>query len=276
MKKAAAERESNEIYETHVMSELSVIFHVDRVVGRTVPTFNWHENIEILYFLEGEADVYHNAELTHATPGDILIFPANCLHAVLAKEALYDCLIVDRGLCLSAGVDTSTLSFPFAVRDRKLTSLYQRVAEEVTSPEKKYRIPAVRGAVLSFMAYLCRNYASESATEESRSVEGIRKAIRYIRDHMAEPITVDRLATTVGFSKFHFAREFKRVTSYTVVTYLNLVRVERAKQLLSGGECSVGEAAVKCGFNNLSYFSKIFRAQTGITPSEYVSLGRKK
>lgn len=265
-----------EIYETHIMSELSVIFHVDRLKKRDNRAFNWHENIELLYFLEGEATVYYNAEAIRAVPGDIVVFPANCFHSVTAESTVYNCLIIDRGFCLSAGIDTSTLSFPAVLRDEKLATLYQRVKEEVEGNEGKYRVAAVRGAVLSLLAYLCRHYANEHNEDEARSAESVRKAILYIREHIAEPLTVDKLASVAGFSKFYFAREFKRVTSYTVVTYLNLMRIDKAKSLLSRGDAPVGQVASACGFNNLSYFSKIFRSQTGMSPSDYGVSGKKR
>ncbi len=274
MKNQSAATENFEIYETHIMSELAVIFHTDRVEKRDTRFLNWHENIEILFFKEGEATVYHNGETTEARAGDILIFSANCIHGVTADQTLYDCLILDRGFCLSAGVDTSALSFPTLVRDETLTALYRKVAETVEKGDSRYRVCAVRGAVLSLLAYLCRNYAIEDTDREPRSLEGIKKVLRYIREHIAEPLSMDDLAAVAGFSKFHFAREFKRVTSYTVVTYLNIVRIEKAKSMLAVGGVSVKEAALASGYNNLSYFSKIFFEHTGMTPSKFVAARR--
>ncbi len=271
MKSSSPINENHETYETHIMSELSVIFHTDRVEKRDTKFLNWHENIEILFFKEGEATVHHNARETKATAGDILIFASNCMHGVTAEKTLYDCLILDRGFCLSAGVDTSALSFPTLVRDRKLSDLYRKVAEAVENPDNRYRVCAVRGAVLSFLAYLCRHYAVEDINREPRSLEGIKKVLRHIREHLAETLSMDELAAVAGFSKFHFAREFKRVTSYTVVTYLNIMRIEKAKSLLSVGGISVKEAALASGFNNLSYFSKMFFEHTGTTPSKFVA-----
>ena len=275
MRKTELQGRIPEKYETHYMSDLSVIFHVDRVRKEDKISFNRHENIEILYFLEGQADVYCDAHAFTVRKGEIVVFPSGCLHAVAAEDALYECLIVDRGLCLSAGVDTGMLHFKDHITDETLVSLYNSVANEVGRGEPKYRTLAVRGAVLSLMAYLCRQYAVRKE-EKSRTDLGIEKAIRYIKEHLSEIITIDRLASLAGFSKYYFVREFKRVTSYTVVAYVNLARIERSKELLARGEMTVGEIAVVCGYHNLSYFSKTFRAHTGLTPSEYVADDRRK
>ena len=257
-------------YETHYMSDLAVIFHVDRVKKEDKLSFNRHENIEILYFLEGEANIYCDAVSFVAKKGDIVVFPSGCLHAVSAEDTLYDCLIIDRGLCLAAGVDTGALHFVPHITDETLSSLYLAVEEEVGKGEPVYRTLAVRGAVMSLLAYLCRRYA-EKREEKSRTDIGVDKAIRYVRDHLSEDVSVDMLAAVAGFSKYHFVREFKRVTSYTVVTYLNIARIEKSKELLMQGEMGIGEVATACGYNNLSYFSKMFRSYTGMTPSEYIA-----
>ena len=268
--------ELGEYYENHTMTELSIIFHFNKVVEKEQCFLNWHENIELLYFKEGEATVYRNGERLPARPGDIMIFPANCMHGVVSRHVVYDCLIIDRGLGLSAGVDTSALTFPSLVRDRNLAAILLKIAEEKQGSSDDYSVCAVRGAVFALLAYLGRHYAVKSEEFDSRSVEGIKKALKYARDRISEPITVEALAKVAGFSKFHFSREFKRVSSYTVVTYLNLLRVEKAKGMLSSGEYTVGETAQACGFHNLSYFSKVFREQTGVAPSEYVCSRRKK
>lgn len=276
MSKAAVRKtELGEYYETHAMSELAIIFHSNKVVEKEQCFLNWHENIELLYFKEGEATVYRNGECMHVRAGDIMIFPANCMHGVASRHVVYDCLIIDRGLSLSAGIDTSALAFPPLVRDRKLAALLLKVGEEKAGADDGYRVCAVRGAVFTLLSYLGRHYATKSEESDSRSVEGIKKVLAYIRDRISEPITVDLLAKVAGFSKFHFSREFKRVTSYTVVTYLNLLRIEKAKSMLSSGKSTVSETADACGFHNLSYFSKTFREQTGVTPSEYLTRRKK-
>jgi two-component system response regulator YesN len=55
-----------------------------------------------------------------------------------------------------------------------------------------------------------------------------------------------------------------------------MARIEKSKELLAMGEMSIGEVAEICGYNNLSYFSKIFRLHTGVTPSEYIAEGRNR
>lgn len=264
--------ELNEIFEAHEMTDISVIFHTDTLYDHLFSGANWHENLELLYFRQGNAAVKRQEEVYQVKAGDIVVFPANFLHCVSAPDyVLYDCLIIDRALALRSGIDTSTLLFPAVIRDEKLQSLFSDVREAVELPEKDaYRVAQVHGTVLSLLSYLCRRYGQPMAEGSSHSLEGIKKALRYIREHIAENLTVDVLAEVAGFSRYYFVRAFKRATSYTVITYINRVRVEKAKKLFHSGETAVSAVALECGFNNLSYFSKVFHTYTGLTPSQYV------
>ena len=69
-------------------------------------------------------------------------------------------------------------------------------------------------------------------------------------------------------SKYYFCRAFKQATGQTVTQYINWVRCSHARRLLASGECNVGEAAERCGFHNLSYFTRVYRRQYGRVPSK--------
>ena len=82
-------------------------------------------------------------------------------------------------------------------------------------------------------------------------------------------MSLNELSERVGLSKYYFAREFRRITGYTAVSYINLVRCEKARKLLSDNRLSINDVAEQCGFANQSYFSKIFFERTGMKPFEY-------
>jgi AraC-like DNA-binding protein len=90
-----------------------------------------------------------------------------------------------------------------------------------------------------------------------------------IRSEVSRDLSLDEVAEFVGLSKYYFAREFRRVTGYTFVTYVNLMRCERAKVLLAQNKLNIGEVGRACGFSNQSYFTRTFRAYTGRLPGVY-------
>lgn len=261
------EREKK-VYERHDMSRMPVILHKGTVIGRA-STSNWHENVEILLFLEGNGTVYlENAPLDFSQ-GDICVIDSGALHRVESGErgrCTYYCLIVDSEFCEKQGLAHEDVRFKKRIRDEALAKEYNKIAEAFCNADE-YRVPALKGAVLSFMVHLLREYAEEGKQSVERENAAVRTVIRYIRTHYAESLDTDALASLAGLSKFHFLREFKRVTGQTVVTYINNLRVERAVRMLDEGNTTVAAVAAACGFASHAYFSKTFYRLRGVHPS---------
>ena len=93
--------------------------------------------------------------------------------------------------------------------------------------------------------------------------------MRFISERFTEKISVKDICKAVGYSKSTVLSAFKKEFSTTVNAYLNTLRLERAKKMLENENTSVNEVALSCGFSDQSYFSKVFSAAYGITPTEY-------
>ena len=89
-------------------------------------------------------------------------------------------------------------------------------------------------------------------------MEYIKKAVGYISDHYNETLDLQSISNYVGVSKYHLSRQFKLFTGSTVFETINVYRCNQAKHDLKKG-ATVSEAAYRCGFNNLSYFSRTFK-----------------
>lgn len=95
------------------------------------------------------------------------------------------------------------------------------------------------------------------------------RAMEYIREHYAEKISVSDVAEHVGLNKTYLSSIFKTETGMQLTNYINSVRVERSKSLLLNHSVSLAEVAVSCGFEDQSYFTKIFKRFTGVTPKHF-------
>lgn len=80
---------------------------------------------------------------------------------------------------------------------------------------------------------------------------------------------MDEVAQRTGLSLRSFMRRFKRATGITPLVYLQRVRVEVAKQLLRGNQLSVDQVSLRVGYEDVGFFSRIFRRQEGMTPGEF-------
>ena len=97
------------------------------------------------------------------------------------------------------------------------------------------------------------------------------RAVEFIRTHYASKITLEEVARVVGFSPTYFSKNFKRRFGCTFSTYLNQVRVRAGKSLLLTTTSSIATIAEMVGFDDASYFTRVFKKMTGVTPGYYRS-----
>jgi len=110
----------------------------------------------------------------------------------------------------------------------------------------------------------------EKGTERCR-YPFLQKALSFIEQNYQNPISLDMVARETAMSKFHFSRLFKQYTGLTFKQYLNRQRIKVAKELLTKKGYSVTEVGYAVGFNDASYFSRVFREVEGRTPRDHLS-----
>ena len=103
----------------------------------------------------------------------------------------------------------------------------------------------------------------------TKNNEIIKKAMSYISDNFASNITLDDVARHVHLNPAYFSTIFKQSCGSSFKEYLNMVRIEESKRLLANTDYSVVDIAVATGFMDQSYFSKVFKKYTGLTPKQY-------
>lgn len=272
-----------DVNEMHIIKDMRLpfIFHFYQTKGPKVPPpRNWHENIEILYVTEGYGTIQYHEESIDVQAGDVVVVNANVPHAEIVRSPFYTsaCLIIDRGFCLANSIDTSELYFSPHIRDGALSQAMNAVIAEYQNPDVPYRISAIRSSVLQILVMLCREYSTPATVSQGQPnlLSCIQKAIGYIRLEYAQDLSLDDIAARVGLSKYYFSREFRRVTGYSFVSYVNIVRCEQAKRLLRQTSMPVGDVGRACGFSNPSYFTRIFCELTGLRPLAYRATKREK
>jgi len=93
--------------------------------------------------------------------------------------------------------------------------------------------------------------------------------IAYIEKNYATDISLEDMAAVACSSKYHFCRNFKKITGYGPYEYLVKYRINKAKSLLKETDISVGEIAEYVGFGSTSNFIQTFKKLEGLTPLKY-------
>lgn len=99
--------------------------------------------------------------------------------------------------------------------------------------------------------------------------ESITKATLFIDNNYAEPITLDDIVQASGLSKYHFTRLFHEKIQLTPIQYLTNSRIKRSIELLKDDRLTIEDIALRVGFSNGNYFTKVFRAYLGVPPGKY-------
>ncbi len=92
----------------------------------------------------------------------------------------------------------------------------------------------------------------------------------FLEAHYAEDITLDDVAAQVNISSQYFSKLIKKTTGFNFTEWLSMLRVKKAKELLTDTNLTVKEVCYKVGYKDPNYFSRIFKKKMGITPSEYI------
>mgnify|MGYP002630515779 CR=1 FL=1 len=144
------------------------------------------------------------------------------------------------------------------------------------------RSPPVSGAartmwftakVYELAAELFFDHSAEAAFFCTRQThvaqERVEKAAALVREHLAEPLTLEELGQRVGCSPFYLSRTFSEQMGMTLSQFLRQVRLERAAELLRSGKFNVTQAALEVGYSSIGHFSTAFHETFGCCPGLY-------
>ena len=126
----------------------------------------------------------------------------------------------------------------------------------------------VKGALLRFLSLLIAQ-GKQQLPAETADTQRLKAVLQWISVHYAEGLRVADAARVCSFSSSHFMRWFRQMTGQSFVAFLNEYRLNAAAEALHATDETVLTIASRCGFENLSYFNRAFKAHFGMTPREY-------
>ena len=112
-------------------------------------------------------------------------------------------------------------------------------------------------------------YSGEDDAVSKKGNGVIENAIAYMKQHFDSPITLQETAGYVDLNPSYFSTLFKQSCGLSFKEYLNYIRIEESKKLLTSTDRSILDIAIDIGFEDQSYFTKVFKKYTGLTPKQY-------
>lgn len=245
-----------------------------------------------LYFVTaGEAEVIMPNYTIHLRPGHMYLIPSFALHSNRCTghfEHYYVHLYEDPKSEVHIFED---LELPYEVRGTQLDeALFSRLLQSNPTmalgnndPQTYDNTPQLvsdimrdkshgfsnrmemRGIIYQLLSRFLLQAVNKVHSDDDR----IQQVLLYIRKNLGAENDVDTLANMVGLSKDHLIRLFKKSTGETPIQYITMRKIERAEILLSTTNLSVKEVAHTVGYEDHSYFNRIFKKVVGLTPRDY-------
>lgn len=127
-----------------------------------------------------------------------------------------------------------------------------------------------KGSTVATRSAACYSWLIELLeAQESAEISVYARVRSFLENHYQKPLTLDEIAKISGLSKFALCRYYAEERGMSVMRHLKQIRVTKAKQFLKLSTCSIAEIGEMCGFESASYFGKIFKEETNMTPREY-------
>jgi len=258
--------------------------------------WHWHDEIEFQYVLKGHAYITCNENNLYVSEGDIIFVNQGVKHFITPSEdggGIFCCTVIHPSFALGYGqleleskyinpvISSQTFCY---LHITKSNVLYQQFlfplnqlitlnTEHPTGYEllsKSYVLQLWKLIYDQLPAVASSITLSTTARTANQDAYRVKQAILYIQEHFMDPITLTDISDAILVSKSECCRCFKRVTGLSPIEYLMRYRImESAKYMYRKTHESISEIAGIVGFNNTSYFNKVFKKTMGCTPTEY-------
>lgn len=246
---------------------------------------HWHEEIQFVLILKGEAIFQINEERIVVPKGDGLFINSGYLHMAEEKDqsdCIYICLNVSPHFVLSQELYTTYVS-PY-IQATNLPYLYLvanepwgknildaiiKINQLIQQKPPYYEIDITMQLTLIWKNLIINGVQLEHNQTEMLKSNRMKQMLNWIHLHYAEKIMLDDIARAGQLSRSECCRYFKRLLKKTPLTYVTDYRIQKSLILLQQAESNVTEVTYQVGFNSTSYFIDKFRKSMNMTPLAY-------
>jgi AraC-like DNA-binding protein/quercetin dioxygenase-like cupin family protein len=250
---------------------------------------HWHEDFEFLIVTEGGAD-FHVDDSTHRIlAGELLFVNSNSLHSATAIADMPCCffaIVFHPSFLTGFSNDGIQQKYFDSIIDKKhtfpshitpseplgntLIALLTEIKEAYVQKYATYELfIKMKLYEIWYLMYSNLNFKEKNIRPDSYRIARIKSILAYMQSNFSKELSLENLADHFHMSTGYFCKFFKSMVKMSATTYLNSYRINKSVSLLEETDKEISEIAGLCGFNNISYYNKIFRRYMHCTPSEY-------
>lgn len=216
-----------------------------------------------MYTLSGTEIYCFNNRKIHAVPGSVLYIPKDEKYTIKLDGNVSTVITVDFDTTNNESYEPFCIKF--AVND-KIHNIFEEI-EKNWIENKDDSMPIIKSQFYNIVALLIKH---KNIYSNSTNYQKIKKSIEYLHGHYTESdFRIETLFEIAKISPRYFETLFFKEFKQTPKEYITALKIKLAKELLLSGRYSVGDVAVKSGYSDVYHFSKVFKAKTGYTPSDF-------
>ncbi len=253
----------------------------------SVVPVHWHNDMEIIYIKKGTGRINVDLHPFIVKEGDIIAVSPGQLHSIEQFEnhsMEYENIIFQLNMLMAVQGDTCTEKFFVPLLQRQIgiynhytpdSSVYPMLSGSLNSIDNicKSFAPgyefAIKGQLFTFFHGLVSSVEKPLPTHSNKSLDRLKDILKYVESNYSDKISIEDAASICGFSQSHFMKFFKNNMAVSFTDYLNDYRLTMAARLLISSSDSIVNIAAEAGFDNLSYFNRLFKRKYGCTPTSF-------
>ncbi len=256
------------------------VFWLDRSSQSDEPAdlycpMHYHNLFELYFITEGNCEFFIGGRSYRLVPGDLVLIPDGVIHNSSYKDLNHARLLIN---CSRRFIPTAAIPACHLYRNPQVApaihEILLTIEKEYTKPDR-WSEDSIYCCMKQLFILLARNPNTYTLSQEGN--ETITRAADYLQKHFCSDLMLEDMARFSAVSPEHFSRLFKRETGFGFREYLNLLRLQRAEQLLKQQrDISVAQVAADCGFGDSNYFCVKFKKMYGISPKQFQLQSAKK
>ena len=251
-------------------------------------TAHWHEECELIRIIKGSFKLKINTTPYELKGGDIVFINSGYIHSGIPNDCIYECIVFDISFLKKERSMTNSFLNSLITFQQEIQTFYSKETEEVitvlnnifkTIKEKKKGYDMKLFGLLYYFLGIVEEYNMFSNSinvnfSNKKKILKLKKVLSVIHKNYMHEVSLEDLAESINMNTNYFCKFFKSLTGTSPIDYLTIYRLECAKKKLKETELSITEVAYDCGFNDSSYFTKVFKKYNNITPTKFLSLNK--
>lgn len=234
-----------------------------------------HNEIEVLYVIEGESEIGIGTQIYQAKKGDVFFVNPMEIHSVIPdgdKPYRHRCFCFDTTLIVDNELGNKFLNGSIKIinymKDEYIREIFSQIYSTVEKGQQTLLFD-VSALISQMMSYFINNSFLSEAFSTNKESKFCKNVLEYIRNNYQRDISSKEIAKELFYTQSHFCREFMKNFGVTFSKYLTMYRVHIARGILQRDDVKISDVAYECGFSSPEYFCRCFKTQLGIVPKKY-------